>query len=496
MSMMCKIILQKAVNNFNKTHALIFLKCRYTACNVFWHYSGTRKVKNNYKMRLKHIITIFIFGILAGNTLNAQQKWSLNQCISYAIENNVNLKEYEIREKLSIEDYNQSKRNLLPGVSASSSGGLNFGRSVDETTYEYVDNKEYFSSSHSIGASITLFDGFSLQNRIKYEKFRKQASTFNRLNAIDDLAFSVMTAYFDVIYYKGMLSIAEEQVETSRMNLNVTEKQVEVGRKAKSDILEMRANLEMEELRRIQMENSLRTAMLQLKQHMNLITDENLELAEESSPVVLKSFPDKENMFSAFLGWSPYYQSIVFNHKAMEKNLALSRAKLYPSLSAGGLIRTGFSENTTDNNGNTIKFGDQTRINKSQNLAVSIDIPIFSRWANRSNIKKAKLEVERAKNQMEGEKQKLYFDMVNNLNDLDALGKEYTQYEKQMEVDQLAFQATEKKFEQGLISVIDFYISKNRLANSNSQVLRAKLQLEIKKKTIEFYQGQRFWENQ
>ena len=84
--------------------------------------------------------------------------------------------------------------------------------------------------------------------------------------------------------------------------------------------------------------------------------------------------------------------------------------------------------------------------------------------------------------------------MTSDLNDLEALGKEFLQYEKQKEVDLLAYQTAEKKFEQGLISVIDFYVVKNRYANSNSQVLRAKLQLEMKKKTIEFYSGKRFWE--
>jgi len=104
------------------------------------------------------------------------------------------------------------------------------------------------------------------------------------------------------------------------------------------------------------------------------------------------------------------------------------------------------------------------------------------------------LNVERAKNRLESEKQKLYFALANDLNELEALNKEYIQYEKQNEVDNLAFIAAEKKFEQGLINVVEYYIAKNRLANTNSQVLRAKLQWEIKKKTLDFYKGQRFWE--
>jgi len=446
-------------------------------------------------MHLKQIILIIIFIILTGNSLNGQQKWSLNQCISYAIENNVDLKGYEIQEKLSLEDLNQSKRNLLPGISASSNAGISYGRSIDPITNDYV-TREFFNNSYSMRTSITVFDGFRLQNQIKYEKFRKQVSEYNRLNAIDDLAFKVMTSFFDVLYFKGMLVIAKEQVEASKLNLKAIEKQVQVGLKAKSDLLEMRANLEMEELNRIQIENSGKTAMLQLKQHMNLATNEELVLVEESGTTISENIADAHSLFTGFTEWSPYYKSFEADLKATEKFLSVNRSKLYPLISAGGSINTGFSETNKNASGNMIGFADQFKNNQSKYIGASLSIPVFSRWVNRSNIKKAKLEVERATNRLESEKQKLYFEMANNLNELEALNREYNQYEKQNEVDNLAFQAAEKKFEQGLINVVEFYIAKNRLANTNSQVLRARLQWEIKKKTLDFYEGVRFWESE
>lgn len=444
-------------------------------------------------MQFKKVIFFFILVCLAGNTLVAQQKWSLNQCISYAIENNTDLRQYEIQERMSAESLIQSKRNLLPGISASTSAGVSFGRSVDPNTNDIV-NTEFFNNSYGINSSITVFDGFRLQNRIQYEKFRKQASEYNRLNAIDDLAFGVMISFFDVIYYKGMLQLASEQVETSRLNLKATEKQVSVGLKAKTDLLEMRANLEMEELRRIQMGNSLKSAMLKLRQNMNLGGDSELEIEEENYTVVSGNIPETNQLFQSYTGWSPYYQSVVSQLKISEKNLAISRSELYPTINAGGSINTGYYETYKDNQGNIIGFGDQFKNNKSQYLGASLSIPVFGRWMNRSNIKLAKLDLELAKAKLESEKQKMYFEMSQNLNDLEAFGKEYAQYEKQKEVDQLAYQTAEKKLEQGLVSVIDFYVVKNRYANTNSQVLRAKLQLEIKRKTLDFYSGKRFWE--
>lgn len=444
-------------------------------------------------MRQKDFILILIFGFLAGNALVAQTNWNLNRCISFAIEHNIGLKKMEIQEQMASEDLNQAKRNLLPGLSASSRAGINFGRSVDPNTNDIVNN-EFFNNSYEIGASLTLFNGFRMINQIEYQKFRKKASELNRLNATDDLAFGVMNSYFDVLYQQGMLKIAEEQVETSRLNLRKIEKQVELGMKSRTDLLEMRANFETEELRRIQVENSLKSAKLQLKQRMNLATEGEMALETEENPLPATKKQNQQNLFSAYTQWSPYYQSYEAQLKASRKWLAISRSQLLPSLTAYGGMGTGFYETTKDDAGKTIGFSTQLDNNRNQYLGASVNIPVFSRWAARSDVKKAKLQLEQAQNTLEEEKQKLYFEMANNLNDLDALEKEYNQYLKQQDADQQAFQASEKKFEQGLVNVVDFYIAKNRLANSGSQVLKARLQWEIKKKVLDFYLGKRFWE--
>jgi len=444
-------------------------------------------------MKRKSYLLFSIFWFVVGNALVAQNTWNLSRCISFSIENNIGLKKLEVQQKMATEDLSQSKRDLLPGISASSRAGISFGRSIDPNTNDIVNN-EFFNNSYDLGASMTLFSGFRLVNQIEYQKFRKKATELNRLNAIDDLAFGVMNSYFDVLYYKGMLKIAQEQVETSRINLKKIEKQVELGMKSKPDLLEMKANFESEELRRIQVGNSLKTASLQLKQRMNLTDTTEMVLDEEQSPMVITEKQDQQNLFSSYTQWSPYYQSFEAQLKASRKLLAISRSQLYPSLNANASIGTAFYETTKDDAGKTIGFSTQLDNNRNQYLGGAINIPIFGRWAARSDIKKAKLQVEQAQNTLDEEKQKLYFEMVNNLNDLEALEKEYNQYLKQQEADQLAFQASEKKFEQGLVSVVDFYIAKNRMANSVSQGLNERLYSAIKRKSLDFCSGKRFCE--
>lgn len=440
-------------------------------------------------MMRKNFILFFILWFAIGNVLVAQTNWDLTRCISFAIQNNIGLKKMDISEKLVSEDLSQSKRNLLPSISASSNAGFSFGRSVNPTTNIITDTR-YFSNDYSASASLTLFNGFNSLNQIEYQKFRKRTSELNKLNAIDDLAFSVMTSYFNVLYYEGMLKIATEQVETSKINLKKTEKQVELGLKSKTDQLEMSANMEKEELNRIQTENSLKKTMLQLKQQMNLTDKTEMVLEQEQSAAISLEKPDQESLFSAYTQWSPYYQSFVAQMHGTKSLLAVYRSQLYPSLYANGSISTGYYNDDSTK----VAFKTQFKNKLGEYLGVSLSIPIFNRWSNRSNIKIAKLNVEDAQATLDQEKQKLYFEMENNLNDLEALEKEYNQYVKQQAADKLVYEAAEKKLGQGLISIVDFYIAKNNLANINSLVLQAKLQWEIKKKTLDFYMGKRFWE--
>jgi outer membrane protein len=442
---------------------------------------------------IKKFILILILVFVAGNALIAQNNWNLSQCISFALKNNIGLKKMEVGEKLAIENFRQSKRNLLPGISASSTAGFSFGRSVDPNTNGIVNN-QFFNNSYDLSASMTLFNGLKMINQIEYQKYVKQATEMNRLNAIDDLAFQVMTSYFDILYYQGILKITEKQVEASGINLKKVERQVELGMKSKTDLYEMRANYETEELKRIQAENSLKTANLQLRQYLNLTDTIQVTLVEEQSPMIAAQIPEQQSLFSSYLEWSPNFQSYQALLKASRKQLSISRALLYPSVTAYGSVQSGYYETNKDENDKTIKYGKQLDNNLSQYLGTTVSIPIFSKWSSRSEIKKAKLEVEQAQNTLDEQKQKLYFEMQNNLNDLEAIEKEYNQYQKQLEADKLAFQAAEKKIEQGVVSVVDFYIAKNRFANSESQVLKSRLQWEIKKKALDFYAGKRFWE--
>jgi outer membrane protein len=441
------------------------------------------------------VVLLFSLMMLFAGLAYGQEKWSLNECIAYAIEHNLQSQRFELMEKIAHEDFNQSKRNLLPYIGASSNAGMSFGRSIDPNT-NLIVNTEFFNNSYNLGGSIDLFRGWMLQNQIQYQKFRMQARSYERQDNLDMLAFSIMTDFFEVIYYREMAEIAEEQVKLSELSLKKAEKLSEAGLKAKTDLLEVIANLEQERLLKIQVENRLDKALLSLKQKMNLPPDKSIEPDSPTLPLVVSSYQQANtaSLFAQFSNISPGLQSAQASYESMRQYVDIARARLYPSLVFNASANTGFYETNRDNTGKTIPFRSQVNNNRSQFTGLSLQIPLFSRGSSRSEVRKAKLYLEEAETYLEQTKQQLWFEIQNNNNEMSSLSKELEQTKRRLEADELAFDAAEKKFDQGLTSSVEYFTAKNRLATTKSQGLQTRLQWEIKNRINEFYEGKRFWE--
>lgn len=442
---------------------------------------------------------IFLIFMVASISLQAQERLNLCRCIRYAVENNLQIKNMAINKKVSQERLSQSKRDRLPDAGFSSGAGISFGKSIDPNTNDIISTG-FFNNSFNFSSSITLFDGFRMQKKTDFERFRSSAEEFRLKNAGDELAFDVMTCYYDILYYKGLTKIARDQTEASALSLKIIERKAEEGLKSVSDIAEVMANLQLEEVHKIQAENKLSEAMLNLQKLMNFEKAIDTAAIEDApagypdSTGMMLSGTDPDKIFNSFLLRSPLYLSEEAVYKAEVKNLSISQSNFYPAISGGWSIGTGYYETNTTPGGEIISFARQLKDNRNQYLGVSLNFPLFMRFANRSAVSVARLNAEQARNNMDQTRQNLYFGVCKAVNDLKALQKEYIQYVKQQEADSLALAMAEKKFAQGLISVVDFYVAKNRYANSLSQVLRSALQLDMQIKMIGFYKGDRFWE--
>lgn len=421
-------------------------------------------------------------------TKGYSQKLTLGDCIKYALNNNLLVKNKQLQTAISNEDYKQSYRDLLPGLGGSLGGGNSYGKSIDPTSDSFVDTK-FFSANYGLSSSITLFNGFKKINTITYRKWVKEQSYENeRLERIL-LAYDVMSAYYDVIYFKGLLKIAEEQVMVSEMKLKQSKRMIDVGLSAETELLETKAALAREELSKIQMSNNVDLSILKLKRVMNFEATDDLQIVTDVDVVVnMDGEFDVDDVYAMTEQFYPTIRSAELSLKLAKKSLAINRGNFYPSLSMSG----GYGSRYSDSNGASLK--DQLKANTSQSLRFGINVPIFSKWATRSSVKRSKLRLLIAQNELDNTRRLRYLKVVEDVQQLRSLSKEYHQSKRSLDVQQQAFKVADKKLHEGLITTVEYNSAKLDVANAKSNTLRVQTQYAIKKHTISLYCGTSLFE--
>ena len=216
-------------------------------------------------MNLKFKITALLF-FLIGVHLMGQEQWSLDQCVAYALEHNLQLKDFQYNTQSNRETYRQSIRDVLPRVNASSNYVVSFGRAEDPNTGTFV-TQDFFSNSYNLNGSIALFQGFQKLNTIKATNFLYKAAKEEATHQKYLLSFRVMQAFYDIQFFEGLLAISKEQQNVSQSNYNLVQKQIELGLKAGADLYEAESLLLTDKLNVTQSANQLAGAKLNL--HMS-----------------------------------------------------------------------------------------------------------------------------------------------------------------------------------------------------------------------------------
>jgi len=443
-----------------------------------------------YNMIQKTNILIAFF-LLFGTLLLAQEKWTLEECVAHALEHNLQLNDFEFNTQSNRETYRQSVRDLLPTMSGSSSYFINYGRQVNPEDNSIV-NTDIFSNNYSLDGSFDLFQGFQKINTLKASKFLYKAAKEESLQQKYLLAFQVMSAYYDIQFIQGLIEISKEQVEISRTNYNLVNRQVELGVMAGADLYEAESLLLTDELALTQNENRLKAAKLVLLQAMNIQDQDDISIQPElvaSNILDARETVISDSIFNKAKGFMPSIKAQDYRVKAAQKQLGATRGGLYPSLTLLGGLGTGYFETITDDLGETISFRDQFRDNRFDYLGARLSVPIFNGWANRSSVKQQKIELERAKNNANVTDQELYQIIQQLVQEHKALTVETAQTQKRMESQNLSFNIAQKRYERGLINAIELGQAKTLFATAQNESLQAQLRLRVNNSTLDFYNG-------
>lgn len=443
-----------------------------------------------YIMNLKFSIILFLL-ILVGSNVDAQEKWTLDECVTYALDNNLQLNDFRYTEQSGRETFRQSVRDLLPSVNASSNYTVNSGRAEDPNTGTFVV-QDFFSNNYSVQSNIDLFQGFQKINSIKASKLLYNATKEEALQQKYLLAFRVMQAFYDIQFFEGLVAISNEQLNVSQTNYNLVEKQIELGLKAGADLYEARSLLLADELNLTQSQNQLAAGKLALIQEMNLKNTSEIEIIPNMDQVVdteTEQRMESDSVYSQARDFLPLIKAQELRAKAAKKQVGVARGNLYPSLSLFAGVGTGYFETFRDSLDNTLPFREQFRDNTSRFYGLSLNVPISNGWSARSRVKQAKIEKLRQENNLQVQEQVLFQTIQQLVQEHNSLLVESEQSVQNMEAQQMAFTIAQKRYEKGMINSIELFTAKNLFASAQNESLQVRLRSEVNRSTLDFYRG-------
>ncbi len=437
--------------------------------------------------RIILLLTLII--IFCQKWVSAQEKpWTMEECISYAITNNIGLQRQRLVTQTAEANYLKAKMDLLPSLNMGSDAAVGFGRSIDPTT-NLITFEQNLSNSYSLNTNIRLFNGFATMNTIAANKFMLKAGLEAEKVTRNTLIVDVLGQYYQVIYAKGLESASAMQLDLSDKQLARIMKMVETGKEALSKQYEIESQVSADKLAYTIAHNNSNQALTTLKQMLQIDPSSYFEILMPDLNYLLltNDLYNTDSIYSIAAQSLPRLRAIDFELQATKKQIAVARGNLVPSVSVGGAIFTGYYKVISETATDQVSYADQLRNNNSQAVFLSLNIPIFNNYSTGRNIKMAKIRKNDAELRLELEKNNLYTEIENACLDYNRGRDEYSAANSNLEFNMKSFTAVEKKFESGLVDVTDYSAAKTKLFSADTNVLRTKLQLLIRRLTIQFY---------
>ena len=482
---------------------------------------------------MKQFLTILCCSLLLGaSAQKLPEVWDLQQCINYAVQNNISIKQADITARISQLQALQAKYNQYPNLSGSASNGVRFGRSIDPTTNTFATS-QFLYQNFGVNAGMQLYNN----GRLKYTE---QAAVFNAKAALsdvektaNDISFTVATYYLQILASQEQINISQIQISQSLAQLEITKKRVDAGVLPELSLAEIESQLASDSSNYYTALANDQQNLLNMRGVLNL--DPSVPFNIVTPPVdkiPIESFAElqPESVFQMGLSNQPLQKSNALRILAAQKNILVSKALAYPTLSLGGNLSTNFSNSFKYINGGSFAgynpvtgaesivaiggtnyfvqspnfkytqatrdfgqlwngWGKQLDNNFGQNIGISLSIPIYSNHQARISLQQSKLSLQNAELQRLSADQKLKQDIyAAYTNAITALQK-FNAGKKSVESAQKAYDFAVKRYDIGLLSSLDLITNQNNLLKAKLQQLTNQYDYVFKMKLLEFYKG-------
>lgn len=434
----------------------------------------------------KRFLTLLIFSSCIH--LYASEPWSVERCMQYAADHGHAVRQQRFALDDSHAARTQAIGTFLPSVYGSISGQMNFGRAIDPETNTYTDVSTLYNG-YGLQASLDIFDGLQRYNELRMAKANVAMGRSALTAEKDDVALKVYKAYMDLVYCLGAIEQVEKKRDESRALLHQTDVMAEVGQKSDADVAQMRATLAADEYELTHMRTQSTKARLALQQLMNYPVDSILTIAQ------LIPEADEGISHETSQTWddiaNPRVEKARQGVEAAMYSLRSARGALLPSLSLSGGISTSFYRNM--DHGGHEPFSRQFKNNAGEYVSLSLSIPVFNRLATSSTIRRRKIALEQAKENLEYEQSELRRIIVEAAADVENSKKEVEKMKVQVESDSIAALLTKRKYEEGLASSIDVKTSAVTFLQSRVKLLQSQLTMAYNRKLLAYYNGEKLW---
>ena len=475
------------------------------------------------------ILTVFVFiGILS---INAQtKKWSIYECIDYAIENNISIKQQTLNADLAQEDINAAKGNFLPNLSGSASHSYNFGSSIGQNGVRI--SRDTRGNSFGLNTGVTLFDGMRNINNYEQAKLGLETSQLDKDIIQDDITINILTRYIDILAQKENLIIAQEQVKITKQQIDQIQEFVDAGVRAKADLLDVKAQLASDTEAVVNAESAVELALLGLTELLQIsYKDFDIQNVELDISSVSLIYNDADEIYAKAVATRAEIKKAQLGIERSELDVEIAKGAYYPTLTFGAGLGTSYQHSQgqddvraifdTGDPGNVLflpafedinnpvnpfpieindprddsflikdnGFGQQLSDNLGYNVGFNLSIPIFNRMQTKSNVNRNIINQKRAENNLAQQEQDLYSTVVRAYNSARTSLNQYRASEASVEAQEEAFRNAQESFDLGVMTSFEFEQVRIRLINAQAAFINAKYNFVFRTKALEYYTG-------
>jgi outer membrane protein len=441
-------------------------------------------------MNFKIIIIFCLCSAALASTVEAQDVWSLEKCINYAIKNNIQIKQGEVATNYQKNLLKQSKNARLPNLNGQVSQNWGFGKTLTfpSNTYQDVNSAQ---SDLGFATNVPIFSGFQLSNTILMTDLNLKASMEDLEKAKNDITMNIASSYLEVLFAKDLIKVTQDQLDVTNLQIRQINAKVEAGSLAKGSLLEIQAQAAGEELNLVNAQNQLKTAKLRLTQLLEMESQENFDVQVPVLPEIAaqSSLVSSTEVYKTALSQRPEIRGADYRVKSSKYQLKSAQGTLYPSISLYANIYDVYSNQYTDISGNAISFNDQIKNNQRKGVGLQMNIPIFNRLQNRVQISNAQLQVLKSELDLEGAKKLLRSDIETAQTNATGALNRFNSNQKAVSSMREAFRYSQEKFNVGMVNAVEYNTAKTQLSKAESDLLQAKYEFIFRTKILDFYRG-------